>query len=187
VVESGHANADVGQPRLRGTLLLSSVLVVVIGVEALVAGLHVIGIAALLMAPAVALNYLYLRAVSATGTVRPVHLAARWAANLAYLAVLIPLCIYNLWRLTHHVDPGWFWVALDVLLTLFLALVAVRFVLAMRTIGLCRVPPLPVTAGRFQPPGETQTVLGGSPALRGVRRLPESRSRPSMASARKAS
>jgi hypothetical protein len=115
-------------PENRGFLLLMSVLFAVIGVEgSTAAGLHLVGIAALLVAPATALNYLYLRAVG-RGTVRPVHLWARRVANAGYLAGLVILCLANLWRVNHHGDLGWFWVVLNLVAAVLLALVVVRVV-----------------------------------------------------------
>jgi hypothetical protein len=117
-------------PDYRGGLLLVGALLVVIAVEMLVAGLRMVGIAALLVASATALNYLFLRAVSAPGTVSPVHLWARQVANAGYLAGLVMLCLDNLWRITHHGDRGWFWVMLNVVFAVLLAAVVVRFVWA---------------------------------------------------------
>jgi hypothetical protein len=89
----------------------------------------VFGIAALVAATAMALNHLYLGAVKATGTVGPILLRARWMANAGYLTTVVMLCLYNLWRVTHDGDLGWFWVVLNLVLAGYLTLVATRFVL----------------------------------------------------------
>jgi hypothetical protein len=113
----------------RAQLLVSGILLVDAGLL-LSAGLQVVGIAGLVVAAAMAVNAVYLRAVNTTGTVHPLHLRARSAANAGYLAALVTLAAYNVWRVDHEGDLGWFWILLNLVFAALLAFIAVRFLVA---------------------------------------------------------
>jgi hypothetical protein len=114
-------------PDSRRTLPLLSFLFVVIGVEMLWVSDWVVGIAAVVVSAAMAINVFYFRAVDAVGTVRPFVLRARWAADAGYFLALVALTAHMWWRVNHPGDLGWFWTVLNLAMALLIGLAAGRF------------------------------------------------------------
>jgi hypothetical protein len=78
-------------PDSRRALPLLSFLFVVVGVSLLSAADWVVGIAAVVVAAAMAINVFYFRALDAAGTVRPFVARARGAADAGYFFALVRL------------------------------------------------------------------------------------------------